>query len=325
MTKKNLSFRTGACIMALAVLLSACSRRTSVSDDIVSENVDDANIVGVEIIIDAENGNDKEDSIDAAGIVSAEDIDKSNNGYSEAEQIYELSAADVNTESSDAQTVAFGGSDIYPITRGGTYLVTGNQSGQIYIDVKDEIVHLIMDNAFLHTYGGPAIYVKSAAKVVITVPEGTRSAISDSTNYAGYQNARACIFSNSDLTFNGSGTLVVTGYYKDAIRTKDTLKILGLDLEVQSKKDGLRGNDGVIIENAAVDLECEGNGIYTKEDKKDGRGFVSVTSGSVNVIAGKYGIRSAEDIYLNDSVTDIYGVLGDYYCMGEIFIQEDLS
>ncbi len=299
MNKKRKSFRAAACIITLAALLTGCGAGTAGIDSIVTENASDA-----------ENGNDAVISISLG------------NG-SDAEKIYQLSTADLNTESGDAVDIEFDGEDIYPITEGGTYRITGNQSGQIHIDVNDEIVHLIVENAYLHTYAGPAVYVESAAKVVITVPDGTRSAISDSTDYTDYQNARACIFSNSDLTLNGAGKLVVTAYYKDAIRSKDTLKILDTDLEIKAKKNGLRGNDAVIVENAKIDLQCEGNGIYTKEDKKDGKGYVSVKDTGMTVIAGRYGIRSAKDIYLAGSAVDIYGVMGDYYCMGEIFGRED--
>lgn len=249
------------------------------------------------------------------------DISVTDKAY-DISDVYTLSKADTDTYHDAVQDIDMNDGDIYTITEAGAYCITGNVGGQICIDVQDEIVYLILENAYLHAYNGPAIDVVSAAKVVISVPEDTESTVSDTAYYEGFSDSKACIYSNCDLTINGGGSLKVSGYYKDAIRTKDVLKVLNVSLTVQSKKNGLRGNDGVILEDSEADIQCEGTGIYTKTDSKKNRGFVSINGGEVNIIAGEYGMFVAENVYIQDCIASVTGVEQDIVCDREEYIQE---
>ena len=88
--------------------------------------------------------------------------------------IYKLSESDIHVGLDDAQEITFEeGQNIYAIHKAGDYLLRGEHKGQIQVDVQDEVVHLILDNVEMEFLGGPVIYVQSASKVVITIPEGT--------------------------------------------------------------------------------------------------------------------------------------------------------
>ncbi len=240
-------------------------------------------------------------------------------------EVYTLSTADMDTTHDDVVDITdddMSDDYSYTITEAGAYRITGNVGGQICVDVQDEIVYLILDGAYLHAYNGPAIDVESAAKLVITVPEGSESTVSDTAYYEGFSSRKACIYSECDLTINGGGSLSVSGYYKDAIRTKDVLKILGTTLTVKAKKNGLRGNDGVVFENATADIQCEGTGIYTRTDNKENRGFASIKGGTVSIIAGEYGMRVAENLYIQDCEASITGVEQDITCDGTEYVEE---
>ncbi len=237
-------------------------------------------------------------------------------------QAYTLSPADLTTQHEQIQEIFIDENSQYQITQPGAYRFTGQQEGQICVDVQDEIVYLILDNLELHSNNGPAIYVKSAAKVVVTIPEGTESTLSDSAYYGDFPEAKACLFSSSDLTINGTGSLQVSGYFGDAIRTKDYLKILGTAATVRAKGDALRGNDGVALENATLDLQCEDTGIHATRTNKPGRGYVAIQGGSLSIIAGQYGIKASENLYLQDCTADISGILDDLSIQGRRYIQE---
>lgn len=238
-------------------------------------------------------------------------------------QIYTLSEADTTIAAEHFTEIVFEDEqEVYLIENPGTYLLKGEHEGQIQIDAQDQIVHLILEDVNLKSYNGPAVYVKSAAKAVITVPEDSNCILMDSAYYANYADAKGCIYSASDLTVNGSGTLQVYGYYKDAIRSKDVLKILGIDLAVKAKDNGLRGNDGVVIQTEALKVECEGTGIYTEKEKKTNQGFVDMASGTVQIIAGEYGIRASENIYIHDCKVDMEGIIQDIICSGKQYIEE---
>lgn len=230
--------------------------------------------------------------------------------------------ADLDVTFDNPTRIEFGDEQTYIIDTAGEYILTGSCQGQIQIDVQDQIVQLVLDNVELRSPKGPAIYVKSAAKVVITIPVNSSSILMDSTDYIGYEDARACIFSEDDLTINGGGEMQVYGYCKDAVRTKDILKILDVSLSVKAKGTGLRGNDGVSAQNANLDLQCEGTGIYTEKENKEKKGFVEISEGSVSIIAGEYGIDAAQNVYIQGCVAEIYGTLQDILCLGEQYIQE---
>ena len=123
-------------------------------------------------------------------------------GKSEYEQLElcSITDADLDVAPDSATEIVFEeGQLIYTISSTGDYILKGKCEGQIQIDVQDQIVHLILENVEMQSKNGPVIYVKSAAKVVITIPENTTSVLMDSTDYAGYESARACIFSEDDL------------------------------------------------------------------------------------------------------------------------------
>ena len=85
------------------------------------------------------------------------------------------------------------------ISGAGAYALSGRADGcNIVIDTyDDETVHIILDGAQLYADNGPAIFAKTAAKVILTAADGTENIISDSAQYS--TDREACIFSDCDL------------------------------------------------------------------------------------------------------------------------------
>ena len=226
-----------------------------------------------------------------------------------------FSENDKNTlaDEENARVVEFTGEEIerYEISEAGQYILKGRLKGNVHIDVIDETVHLILDGIDIRSDAGPAIFVRSADKVIITVSDGTENSLRDSTNYHDYKGAKACVFSEPDLTINGTGSLYIYGDYRGGVRSRGVLKLLNSNISVRGKSDGVRGNDGVFASSANLAVECEGSGIVSS-NSKNGKGNVVFEGGSARIIAGKYGIESSNDIILTDCNTDISGVLSDY-------------
>ena len=141
------------------------------------------------------------------------------------------------------------------ITRPGTYLVRGSCNGQLVVDVKDADVYLLLDGVRITSPDGPAIYVKAADKVVMTLADGTESTLTDSAVYTlpnGEDEPNGALFSKEDLSINGTGTLRVIAQYDDGVVSKDSLVIADANIIVTSKGDGIRGKDSVTL------LSCDG-------------------------------------------------------------------
>lgn len=198
------------------------------------------------------------------------------------------------------------------ISGGGAYIICGktNLSRIIVRAYDDEVVHLIFDAVELRTAGGPAVYVEQAGKAVITLKEGTENIISDGVEYT--TNTEACIFSNCDITINGKGSLSVYGYYHDAIRSKDRVKVIATNLYVRAKNDGIRGNDGVLIQDSSVEVESEKTGILTNSEQ----GYVVIQGGFCKVTSGENAVFADNYVSIHDCESDLYSVKEAVKCNG---------
>lgn len=185
--------------------------------------------------------------------------------------------------------------DIIKITAEGTYVVTGKHK-QIVVSAPDTAkVKLVLKNAEIANSSGPAIYITAADKVFITALEGTENSVTDGGEYsAEYTDANvdAAIFSRSDLTLNGKGTLNVTGNLKCGIASKDDLVICGLTLNVTSTGRAIEGKDCVKCSDAAVTVNAGGDGIKSTNTEDENRGYVYIESGSFNITAANDGIEA---------------------------------
>ena len=241
---------------------------------------------------------------------------------SAVEPFYSLTREDSRTEPRSPTAVSLADiRDELLITDGGDYVLSGRLSGGVHIRAEDQVVHLFLKDVGITAVKGPAIYVESAGKVVITVCGGTENELSDGGSHTA-QDTDACLFSMSDLTINGTGQLRISGFYKDAVHAKDYLKIADADLTVQSKRDGLHGNDGILITGAKVAVESEGCGIRTTKSGKAAKGNAEITDAELSVIAGEYGISSERNVYMTGSSAFIKGIVENIHVGGEIHIEE---
>lgn len=200
----------------------------------------------------------------------------------------------------------------------GEYVLSGAFYGNVVVRVyQDEVVHLTLSGAFIEAEYGPAIYIENAGKAVITMQQGTENVISD--KMGNDLSERACIFSNADLTLNGSGELTVYGYYHDSIRSKDCVKIIGANVSVKAKNNGIRGNDGVVIEDSNIEIESEGMGIKAFSEKD----FVIIKGGACKIIAGENAISAERYVSIKDCITDLYSVLEPVKCNGTVDMDKE--
>ncbi len=237
------------------------------------------------------------------------------------EEIYPLTAADMQTEASaDAAHIDLS-SCMEPlrIKAGGEYILSGSISHCIFIEAQDQLVHLYLDGCSIRSGSGPGLNVMSADKVVITLLPGTENTIRDSQNYHNYDLYEAAVSAPCDLTINGEGSLFVYGFYKDAIRSSDILKLHGGTYFVQAKRDGLRGTDGLVLSPDSLTVETERNGLVTAKEQKRGKGIMDVRGGEIRVTSGKYAVSCSSDLYLRTDEFMCISVYGDYSVAGRTF------
>lgn len=233
------------------------------------------------------------------------------------EPFFSLTDADTATSADDARRIdldQFSGECV--ITQPGSYILSGSLEGTLVVDAQEQIVHLVLDGVSVHSRSGPALNVLSAGKLILTLAEGSENRFRDSGTYPAGAEEDACIFSVCDLTVNGSGKLDVYGYHKDAIHTKDVLKLLGGNIILHAKRDGLHGNDGIAVCCNALDVQCERNGLHTTKTGASPKGNIEIYSGDCSVIAGKYAVSCIGDLRISGCRLYTMGVYGDFSVSG---------
>lgn len=188
------------------------------------------------------------------------------------------------------------GEQTYNITAGGTYTLSGTITDtMLTVDANNADVNIILNGVTIQNSQGPAIYVREADKVTITLAEGTTNTLSDGSSYSitdSDSTLDATIFSKADLTINGSGTMVLNGNYKHAIVSKDDLIISSGTLKVTSNKVGLNGKDCVKINSGNITIDSGSDGIRSDNDEDTSKGYVYLYGGTINITAGNDGIQA---------------------------------
>lgn len=232
---------------------------------------------------------------------------------------YEQSTATViefqgTTAKISGEGAKFNDGDI-TITADGTYIVSGTlDDGTIFIDAPETAkVQLVFDGVTIKSSDFAAIFVKKADKVFITLNEGKVNTLTDGVIYTlteensvvdGEQrNVDAVIFSRSDLTINGTGTLNIIGNYKHAVVSKDDLVITGGTLNVSAPNGGLYGRDSVKIGGGTISVTSGTDGIRADNNTRSDRGFVYIDGGSIVISAGSDGIQAATAIFIEGGTT----------------------
>ncbi len=181
------------------------------------------------------------------------------------------------------------------ITDGGVYKVSGKHTQIIVEAGEKDKPRIILCDAEINCSDGPAINIISADKVFITIPENTTSSVSDATEYGtNYDNADGAVFSKSDLTVNGSGTLNIKGNYKSGIVSKDDLNICNTNINIESKGAAIEGKDCVKLNNAILNINADGDGIKSTNTESAERGFIYISS-------GKFCITSTNDAFQSET------------------------
>lgn len=258
--------------------------------------------------------------------VTSEEIDIPETEAGLQENFPYLSATqlDQETELIDAEFINLSQTqDQYEITTGGRFRLTGELSGTLIINASEQNVHLFLDNVTIISKSGPAVYCQDADKLIITLLPGTENVISDTGDYRANHEFEACIYSECDITFNGMGGLTVNGYYKDAIRSKDIVKILDGVYTVKCKRTGIRGNDGILVAGGNIMISSEEYGFKTTKSGMEGRGNMIISGGELFIIAGRcaFVTTKANLLIYNCSIFE-RSVINTYDVGGLVRIQE---
>lgn len=217
-----------------------------------------------------------------------------------------LSGSSASASGSSSSNVKVDGGTV-TINSGGTYVISGElTNGRIVVNAPKADVRLVLSGASITSSDGPAIDVQDAGNAIVVLAKDSKNTLTDGATYASGQEATAALFSSDTLTITGTGSLNVTGSYKDGISSKNGLIITGnATINVKAADDGLRGKDYLVVESGTLTVEAGGDGLKSSEGNDETKGFISLGKASVTLTSSDDAITATTDVTVKDTTLTI--------------------
>lgn len=222
-------------------------------------------------------------------------------GYDEETSAHITLSGD--SASSDSDAVQISGSTV-TITDEGTYILSGTyDDGMIVIGAEDtDKIQLVLDNVEITSSTSAAIYVSEADKVFITTATESENTLANGGQYVAIDDndIDAAVFSKSDLTLNGAGTLKLNAAAGHGIVSKDDLTITSGTYQIEAADHGLSGKDSVRISGGTYTITSGKDGIHAENTEDSSQGFLYISGGTFMVTADGDGISASSDLRIED-------------------------
>ena len=234
---------------------------------------------------DAASATDSEEVkvIDVASLFSERDL---SSDYDESAAVSIELAGD--SISCDSDAVSIDGSCVTLLNEG-TYLISGTlDDGQILVDADDtDKVQIVLSGADITSTDSAAIYSLNADKVFVTLEEGTDNTLTNGGTYAAIDenNIDGVIFSKTDLTLNGSGSLSINAQAGHGVVSKDELTITDGSYSVTAAEHGLVGKDSLAIAGGTFQITAEKDGLHAENADDTSKGFLYIEDGTYTINA----------------------------------------
>lgn len=247
------------------------------------------------------NNSNKTSSGSTSTDSSAQGIDVSNMfsdrdkeiGYDEENSTVIKLSDDSTTCDSDA--VQISGNTVTIIDEG-TYILSGTLTdGMVIVDAEDtDKVQLVLDGVDITSAESAAIYVREADKVFITTASDSQNTLTNGGTYTAIDdnNIDAAIFSKSDLTLNGAGSLTITAKAGHGVVSKDDLVLTSGTYQIDAASHGLSGKDSVRIASGSYTIVSGKDGIHAENADDTSLGFVYLADGAFDITSDGDGISA---------------------------------
>lgn len=205
--------------------------------------------------------------------------------------------------SSDSDAVQISGTTV-TITDEGTYILSGTlNDGMIVVSAEDtDKIQLVLDNVEITNSTSAAIYVLEADKVFITTASGSENTLTNGGEYVAIDdnNIDAVIFSKSDLTLNGAGTLTINAAAGHGVVSKDDLVLTSGTYNITAASHGLSGKDSVRIANGTYTITSGKDGIQAENTDDTSLGFLYIAGGTFTITADGDGMSAGACLQIED-------------------------
>ena len=264
-------------LMMGTLMLSGCNAKTEKN---TQQNTESSNTVSTSVT-----------EIDTSEMFSERDKEV---GYEEAESTVILLADNGSSCESDAVSIT---ENTVTIKDEGTYILSGSLSnGMVIVEAEDtDKIQLVLNGVSISNAQSAALYIHSADKVFVTTASGTENILENNGTYTAIDenNIDAAVFSKSDLTFNGEGTLTITAQEGHGIVSKDDLVLTSGTYVITSASYGISGKDSVRIANGSYNIVSGKDGIHAENTEDSSLGFVYLAGGTFDITSQQDGISAS--------------------------------
>lgn len=263
-----------AFLLTGALILSGCSKTNNSNETSSGSTSTDSSAQG----------------IDVSNMFSDRDKEI---GYDEENSTVIKLSDDSTTCDSDA--VQISGNTVTIIDEG-TYILSGTLTdGMVIVDAEDtDKVQLVLDGVDITSAESAAIYVREADKVFITTASDSQNTLTNGGTYTAIDdnNIDAAIFSKSDLTLNGAGSLTITAKAGHGVVSKDDLVLTSRTYQIDAASHGLSGKDSVRIASGSYTIVSGKDGIHAENADDTSLGFVYLADGTFDITSDGDGISA---------------------------------
>ena len=274
-------------LLSLSLLLSGC------------QNTDTASASSTPASADTEPVS----VIDTSALFSDRDLDGS---YDESAAVPIQLTGETAACASDA--VSIDGARITLLDEG-TYLVSGTLTdGQIVVDADDtDKVQIVLAGTDITCADSAAIYSKNADKVFLTLAEGTENTLSNGGSYTAIDenNIDAVVFSKTDLTLNGSGSLTIDAQAGHGVVSKDELTVTGGSYTVTAAEHGMTGKDSLAVAGGTFTITSGKDGLHAENADDSSLGFLYVADGEFTIAAQGDAVSASGALQVDGGTFDL--------------------
>ena len=172
------------------------------------------------------------------------------------------------------------------IRKAGTYLLSGTlEEGQLLVDAEEGAeITLVFDGFKISNSTDAPLLFESGSSITLVLKDGSENAVTDLRSSA--EENKAAIYTKSDLTISGNGTLDVTGTAEDAIHSKTNVTVQGGTINLKAGDDAIHADETLTILDGKVT-------VLESEEGLEGL-VVDIQGGDITVNASDDGLNASD-------------------------------
>ena len=283
----TLKYALCSALTGAALLLSSCAQASATQTQSLSSSSESIPVT----------------VIDTSTLFSQQDLD----GSYDASQAVAISLQG-DTAACDDPGVIMDGSTV-TITAEGVYILSGTlYDGQIQINAPDSAqVQLVLNGADITSADSSAIYALEADHVFITLADGSENSLSNGGAYLPIDenNLDSVIFSKTDLTLNGSGSLAIYAEAGHGIVSKDDLIITGGTYTIEAASHGMTGKDTFCIADGTFTIHSGKDGLHAENTEDSTLGSLYITGGTFTIAAQGDAVSASGALQIDAGTFDL--------------------